>query len=462
MLTSDLVRARTQQGKILPRYLKHGDFAARERAEELITAFKEHVGKTKGELEETISAAIGDGTDFILWRGLSKLLFDRTEFTIESPIPCEDLRRTIFEESAKLHPVVRDDSDSLQLHTDDGRRPTKRSEVLQKVAASLNITTEALERAMYADLEDAQLVSKFDTLTPDELVARYNLALVQAILFRAVQMRVEFFPEKTSRLRQIFRFIKFYRLMYQVRPIAGGGYLLILDGPVSVFRMSQKYGIQLAAFFPGLLLCPRFTMQAEVLWGKEDKPLLIEVSDETGLRSHYRDDGHYVFDEGKWLEERWAQLKIPWELSREAPPINLDGKSVMVPDYTIRAKDGREAYLEIIGYWRKGYLESRFELIKASGPTNLILAISDRFRVSEEELAQLPARAFLYKGTIIAKDLLELVEKCAIQPTIKNTEEKTEEPAGAPGLVLKPPKEAKPTKTPRKKKSDKEAGASGQ
>ena len=268
-------------------------------------------------------------------------------------------------------------------------------------------------------------------------------------------MRVEFFPDKPSRLRQIFRFIKFYSVMYQVRPIAGGGYLLILDGPVSLFRMSNKYGIQLACFFPGLLLCPRFTMQAEVLWGKEDKPLLLEVSEETCLRSHYRDDGHYVFEEGKWLEERWAQLKFPWELLREAPPINLEGKSVMVPDYTIRAKDGREAYLEIIGYWRKGYLDSRLELLKSSAATNLILAVSDRLRVSEEELAQLPARAFLYKGTIIAKDLLAIVEACAIQPT-QRRDEIHEAPSSAPGLVLKPPKETKAAKTPRKKKTPNE------
>ena len=455
MLTADLIRARTHQGKIIPRYLKHGDHAARERAEELIQAFKDHVGKTKGELEEVILAAIGDGTDFTLWRGLAKLLFDRTEFSIDSPVPCEDLRRAIFEEEARLHPVVRDNSESLQLHTDDGRRPTKRSEVIQTVATSLNMTTEALERAMFADLDDAQLVSKFEALTPDELLARYNVSLVQSILLRAVQMRVEFFPDKPSRLRQIFRFIKFYRLMYQVRPIAGGGYLLILDGPASLFRMSQKYGIQLACFFPGLLLCPRFTMQAEVLWGKEDKPLLLEVSEEAGLRSHYRDDGHYVFDEGKWLEERWAQLKIPWELLREAPPINLEGKSVVVPDYTIRAKDGREAYLEIIGYWRKGYLESRFELLKTSTTTNLILAVSDRLRVSEEDLAQLPARAFLYKGTIIAKDLLAIVETCALQPTQKREEQPDDLPS-APGLVLKPPKETKTAK-PRKKKGTDEA-----
>jgi predicted nuclease of restriction endonuclease-like RecB superfamily len=445
MLTTDLIRATTRQGKVIPRYMKHGDHAARERAEELISAFEEHRGKTKGDLEAVIASAIGDGTDFTVWRGLAKLLFDRTEFSIDSPLPCEDIRRAIFEEEAKRHPAVRDDSESLHLHSEDGRHPTRRSDILQSVADTLKLTKDVVERAMYADLDDAQLVSKFDSLTPDELLARYNVSLVQSILLRAVQMRVEFFPDKPSRLRQIFRFIKFYRLMYQVKSIVGGGYLLILDGPASLFKMSQKYGIQLACFFPGLLFCPRFTMQAEVLWGKDEKPLLLEVSDETGLRSHYRDDGHYVFEEGKWLEERWEQLKIPWELVREAPPVNLDGKGVMVPDYTIRHKDGREAYLEIIGYWRKGYLESRFEFLKNTGPTNLILAVSDRLRVSEEALAELPARAFLYKGTIIAKDLLAIVESCAKVPT-QQPKPELSEPAGGPGLLLQPPKETKPKK----------------
>ncbi len=60
MLNTDLIRARVSQGKILPRYLKHGDHAARERAEDLIAAFQKHIGKPKGELEDAITSAIPD------------------------------------------------------------------------------------------------------------------------------------------------------------------------------------------------------------------------------------------------------------------------------------------------------------------------------------------------------------------------------------------------------------------
>lgn len=432
MLTTDLIRARVAQGRIIPRYLKRGDELALDRAEQLISAFNAHLGKTRGELEEAITAAIGDGTDYVLWRGLAKLLYDRAELSVESPIPCEELRRVVFEEEALRHPVVREES-AAEL---GARKAATRSEVLAAAAARLSIGPEAVEAAMFADLEEAHRLARFSTLSPEDLLDRYNASLVQSILLRAVELRVRFWPEKPSRLRQLFRFIKFFKLMYSVSPLGGGGYSLTLDGPVSLFKLSQKYGLQLASFFPALLLCERFEMEADVLWGKEQKRLLLTVDDGAGLRSHYRDEGHYVSEEGKWLEERWAQLRLPWTLSREAPPLDLGGRGVIVPDYTLRAPDGREAFLEIVGFWRRGYLESRFELLRRHGPTNLILAVSDRLKVSDEELSTLPARVFLYKGTIIAKELLELAEGCALASKAAPPEEP---PAKKPRATKKKP-----------------------
>lgn len=453
MLNTELIRARVYQGTIIPRFLKH-DTRSTERAEALIKCFREHVDKTSGALEEAISIAIGDGTDYLLWRGLAKLLYDRTTLEVRSKIPCEDLRRVVFEEEALRHPVALGPAEGAE--GEPPRGAARRSEVLEAAAKRLNMSAAEVEASMYADLEDAHIVSKFEPLTADELINRYNVALVQSILLRAVEMRVLCKPLKPSRLRQIFRFIKFYRLMYQVTPAGGGAYFLTLDGPVSLFRMSQKYGLQLACFFPALLLADDFEMEADVLWGKEGHTVTLRLDDTAGLLSHYRDDGHYVCEEGKWLEERWAQLKLPWSITREGPPIDLGGKAVVVPDYTLRAPDGREAYLEIVGFWRKGYLESRAQLLRDFGPPNLILAVSDRLRVSEEDLSNLPARIFPYKGALPAKDILALAESCAVRPahpTVtdptplhppkpgarKKAEPAPAEPVAVPAPVASPP-----------------------
>jgi hypothetical protein len=414
MLTTDLIRARVYQGSIIPRFLK-ADNRSIDRADSLIKCFRDHVHKTQGELEEAITRTIGDGTDYVLWRGLAKLLYDRCELEIRSPVACEDLRRVIFEEEALRHPVALGPEEGAEGQPPRGA--ARRAEVLEAAAKRLNLTPAEVEALMYADHEDAQILHKFEPISAEDLLNRYNVSLVQSILLRAVEMRVLFKPDKPSRLRQLFRFIKFYRLMYQVAPAGGGAYFLTLDGPVSLFRMSQKYGLQLACFFPGLLLSHDFEMEADVLWGKDGQSVTLRIDDTAGLSSHYRDDGHYVSEEGRWLEDRWAQLKLPWSLVREGPPIDLGGKAVIVPDFTLRGPDGREAYLEIVGFWRKGYLESRLQLIRNFGPPNLILAISDRLRVSEEDLSDLPARVFPYKGALPAKDIFSLAESCALLPT---------------------------------------------
>jgi predicted nuclease of restriction endonuclease-like RecB superfamily len=413
MLTTDLIRARISKGEIVPRFLKADDKSLG-RAETLLACFDSHVGKTRGELEEAILAEIGDGTDYLVWNGLAKLLYDRSEFAVDSPIACEDLRRAIFEEGAKHHPVIRGERYDLPGAL---REATRRDELLRIVSERLQMTSAALEQAMYADLEEAHKLVSFEKISAEELIDRYNVALVQSILLRATELRALVWPDKPSRLRQLFRFIKFFRLMYRVAPRSDGSYLITLDGPLSIFKQSQKYGVQLACFFPALLLCPKFSLEADIVWSKEQQRLAFAIDDRAGLVSHYQDTGHYVSEEGRWLEERWAQLKLPWALDKEAPPINLRGRLVMVPDYTIRAPDGREAYVELVGFWRKGYLETRLSLLREAGPPNLILAISDRLRVADEEAQTGQARILWYKGTIVAKDLLAMAESCAVKPS---------------------------------------------
>jgi predicted nuclease of restriction endonuclease-like RecB superfamily len=53
VLTADLARTRTRGGNIQPLFIDPGDERYRETAAELIQIFKEHLGRPKGELEDT-------------------------------------------------------------------------------------------------------------------------------------------------------------------------------------------------------------------------------------------------------------------------------------------------------------------------------------------------------------------------------------------------------------------------
>lgn len=404
MLTADLVRARVVKGDVRPRYVDAADPALNDLAAQMIALYAAHVGKTRDALEGALAALLGEGTDYLLHRGLAKLLADRSEFEVRAPVEPAALRRALFEEAARSHPAV--------LVADEVHTVT-RDMVIARVAEGLGVSPEEVTAAMYADLDGEQVLTAVSEVTPESLLQRYNLALAQAVLLRATSLTIRVAPGDPQRYRQLFRYIKFYRLMHAVRGTSATGYEITLDGPLSLFQLSQKYGLQLAEFLPALALCPQWVAEAEVLWGKDRKRHTFRVSSEDGLVSHYPDTGQYVTREEQWLVERFAALGGKWSLERRAELIDLDGRGVLIPDLAVRHADGRVAWLEILGFWKRDWLESRLALLREAAPKNLILAVPWRLRGSDEELADVPVEVMFYKETVIAKELMERAEKVA-------------------------------------------------
>lgn len=63
--------------------------------------------------------------------------------------------------------------------------PTTREGILGQVAEELGVTEGVIERALYADLQDAYILERFEDIEAEALLHRYDLALAQAVLFRA-------------------------------------------------------------------------------------------------------------------------------------------------------------------------------------------------------------------------------------------------------------------------------------
>jgi predicted nuclease of restriction endonuclease-like RecB superfamily len=405
MLTADLIAARVVKGEVKPRYVSPTDPAALALAAQMVAVFGEHVGRTREALEGALAALLGEGTEYLLHRGLAKLLSDRAEFEVKSACEPSLLRRRLFEEAAKVHPAVA---------VADAVHKVTRDDVVARVAAELGVDAATVTGAMYADLEAEHVMTKGPDLMPEALVHRYNVGLAQAVLLRATSMTVEIAAGAPARYRQLFRYVKFYRLMHQVTGTAKAGYVLRLDGPMSLFQLSQKYGLQLAEFLPALLLCEAWKVSADVLWGKEKRALTLRLSSEQGLVSHYPDKGVYVTREEQFLVDRFAELKTPWALERKSEVVDLGGKGVLVPEFVLRHKtDGRVAYVEVMGFWKREYLEARLALLRSDGPKNLVLAVPWRLRGNDDELADAPGEVLFFKDVIVAKELLERAERVA-------------------------------------------------
>src|SRR5919202_708102 len=80
MLTADLALSWQRGDQIKPRYVNAADPRWLREAATLVQLFKEHAGRTRGELERAVEEYAGTGTDYRVLRGLQKLLTDRCEF----------------------------------------------------------------------------------------------------------------------------------------------------------------------------------------------------------------------------------------------------------------------------------------------------------------------------------------------------------------------------------------------
>ncbi|MCP4805002.1 MAG: DUF790 family protein [Proteobacteria bacterium] len=394
MLTGDLVRVRNTKDGLKPGFVKHDDRILG-RATELLDLYLRGVdqGLTRQELAAEVGELVGDATDHKIWRGMAKLLGDKSEFVTDAPMPPGELRERLF--------------------TLCGKAPSRAhaAEVYAQVAQELDSTPEDLRRLLFADRKEEQQIAKVGVPDAPWLVHRYNVSLVQSCLIKATQVTVRVQKPTPARLRQLFRHVRFHQLMYRVRPI-DDGVELVLDGPASLLRLNTRYGMALANWFPALLLQKHWTLEAEVRWTKRRLRKSLALDSSLGLTSHYKDRGAWRSKTEEWFVERFEALDTDWEIAAPAV-LDLGGEGVICPSFTF--KNGhRVAHLEVVGFWRKDWLARRLKLIEAHGPGNLILAVSTKMEGAKQGLGKFGGRVVTFKSVVPAKDVVAQLDAIGV------------------------------------------------
>ncbi len=275
-----------------------------------------------------------------------------------------------------------------------------------------------VEASLFADLKSEQRLTQFRDATPQRLLERYNVALAQAILLRSSGVEIILRGETPQRYRQIFRQVKFHRLICDVERVpsphrgrgAGGeggdvAYRLRLDGPLSLFSATQKYGLQLALFLPTLLLCSDFELKAKLRWGPERKNKVFHLSAKDGLVSHQAETGAYVPAEVPMFVEMFQKKIADWEISEETEIVPL-GKSFWVPDYRLVYRaTGQCVMLDILGFWRRSSVEKHLQLLREHADRPFIIALSDQLNVEEGDLEGLPDNVVRFRNMPLADEV---------------------------------------------------------
>jgi predicted nuclease of restriction endonuclease-like RecB superfamily len=380
MLQSDLLRVRISHGKIYPTYATLNTDNLR-LAERISDTFKQYVGRKKGELLDELKEF--EGFDYKLVRGLSTLLERRCIFEPDTRLNPKEVRMVVFEEASKARVSTLE----------------QRDRIIRDVSAKLNLDASVVEKALYSDVEDELVLRDFRPLPPDVLIRYYNFSLTQTLLFKS--LRVDF--SASGNWKNIFRAIKRLGLMYSIEKTTSedqqqgrgdGNYTVFVDGPLSLFKMTERYGTSIAKLLPHIIASERWKIRAEVLArnkqriynfegkSEEVKGLIEDVflkseqaggEGEGGGQGPFRSPLRQRYD--STVEERFARAfeayNSGWLLKREPEPL-LAGRHVLIPDFSFE-KYGLKVYLEIVGFWTQEYLERKIQKL-----TSLIAATNNK------------------------------------------------------------------------------------
>jgi hypothetical protein len=388
MLRSEHVMARLNRGRLVPHRLSPDDPRVLDVAGELCGLYAGHVGSPRSRIERELAAMeeeLGPGLDprrgFRIVRALSKLLEERAGWSAPTEADPYTLRTRVFELAAALPEPPAAERGLLETPT--------REDVLSQVAAETGVGDPAA--SMYADRQGAQLLGDFERPSPGELVRRYNVAQIQGVLYSARELVVDLGEGSDARL--VFHYVKTLGLIYDLEPLSHG-HRLRLDGPLSIFGGTRKYGLRLAKFLPGLLLTSPWKLSANVEWKGRDAVLELD-SETAGLESHYlgpKDEREADDVRGAFVRA-WERAKDTggWELERGGDVLAFpERRAALVPDFALRHKDtGEVVQLEILGFWSERNLVERVSLLREAEEQGhrVLVAASEKLGASQEALS---------------------------------------------------------------------------
>jgi len=395
MLTSEQSIVEFRAGRAIPdRLTQNAHRHYLDYAEQMLCIYRSGIGSQRRSLHRQVENLFADEPCPIRRiQAFCKLLDDAGIFATDASGEAAKLRVKVFSKAAPLHPLVQD-PDRLFEH---GQQQVK-----AQLANEFGTTWQRIERALYADVMAFQQLEGFEGYSDAAaMLSRYNVAQLQACLYRAESMTVV----TTGDFKTILRYAKLARLLHEIERLGPSRYRIVFSGPASVLRESRRYGVNFAKFLPALLACKGWKMTAIVQtpWGGHAK---LGICDRDGFTSHL--PSPQEFDSA--LEENFArkfgQECDGWQLFREGD-ILFDRQRTFVPDFTFRHRDGTEAFLEIVGFWTPEYLAHRREALRQFRRPGMLLAVPEK---SLREKASITENILVYKTAIRIGPLIQVLE----------------------------------------------------
>jgi uncharacterized protein len=339
------------------------------RVAELLDRFCRLVRRLEGRPRTTVVEALRRQErrvrDVARLSGIAKTLLDLCDFV---PPPdaslAPEVRDAVFRSRGQRWPPVPGDHHIPYVET----------------ALRLGRGVDDVRRLLYADSPRERVLRHAPRLDGRALLARYNLELARGVLLTADRLTVK----ARGGWRGIFRALKAARLMYVVRR-AGRSYEVEVTGPAAAFIVRRtRYGARLARVIPALMRAPQWRFDAQVRW-RDGTPLSFRARGRprgAATAAPIGERARHPRYDSSWERSLASDFRLQfggdarngWMLSRESSPVAM-GAELFLPDFTLRHADGREALVEIVGFWTPEYLEAKARKVAAAGLETLILVV---------------------------------------------------------------------------------------
>jgi hypothetical protein len=187
-----------------------------------------------------------------------------------------------------------------------------------------------------------------------------------------------------------------------------------VDGPLSIVRLTDRYGMAMAKLIPLIILTEMWSIDATILrksisgikktyrfqLSHKDKDLPLFDASNTQFRPEPNSEPAFSFNKydmdnfdsnvEKKFMDKFLKFSTGWKLTREPDPLILSDGKAFISDFVFE-KYGIKVYLEIVGFWTKEYLKRKLEKIKdlvsmnsaSSLSTDLLIAANVDNYISE-------------------------------------------------------------------------------
>lgn len=404
MLTAELVSVRTSRDGVLslPELKQRDRDILRTLGASLLDATRAGIGGSRAETAELRSAVDVHPKLARAARALTRLIEDRSRYAGIDGAHAKELRTLVFTAAARARRELA-----------SGER-FDRETFLDTLARAQATTASEIDAHLFADLKEQDTLESVSIVDADELVARYEIGRLQAILLRAENVLVRIVDSGPDALKALIRALRFHQLLFTAKHDDDGSLVLHIDGPLSVLEATTRYGLKLALVVPHVLAADAVTLTADVRHGHARRKMRFEPTSLEAFRNAVAALGTEPVGERPEVRSAKDALarQSAWRVDDAHTVLVTPGLGVVVPDLLCTHAEGAEVLVEILGYWSRDAVWTRVDMAAQGALPPIVFAAPARLRVDARALsADLEAELLVFKDALGMRALVAALDR---------------------------------------------------